>query len=76
MAMYLQQKDVEATVLPWIQAACILMIGDINVETASSIEDISELLVVLKGQQDEWKTVCSLCIIPVVLSPLLQTHSA
>jgi hypothetical protein len=57
MAMYLQQKDVESTVLAWIQAACMCMIDEDCVQAAESSEDKSKAQAVLKEQQDAWEAV-------------------
>jgi hypothetical protein len=58
MAMYLQQKDVEATVVSWIQAACMYMIDEAYVQTAVTLKDRGTVEAVLKGQQNEWSMVC------------------
>jgi hypothetical protein len=76
MAMYLQQKDVEATVLVWIQAVCMLISDDVVVEAPNSVEDIRELLDVLKGQRNEWKTVRSPHITQFVFSSVMQKQPA
>jgi hypothetical protein len=73
MAMYLQQKDVEATVLAWIQAGCIFIIDEVYEKTADSFEDRKKVLAVLKGQENELKAVCLPPFIPCsTLSALLQ----
>jgi hypothetical protein len=71
MAMYLQQKKVEATVLAWIQAACMLISDDIFVDTAESREDMIQVHAALKGHLDEWKPVCSPCVTFSLFSLLL-----
>jgi hypothetical protein len=60
MATYLRQKDIESAVLTWIQEACIIMLDEVCPKSAESPESISQAPAVLKGQKDEWATVCEL----------------
>jgi hypothetical protein len=58
MAMYLRQKDVEAAAFSWIQDSCTLSIDEVLLNTAdSSVDQLEEVRVLLKEQQDEWKKV-------------------
>jgi hypothetical protein len=71
MAMYLQQKDVEATVLTWIQAVCMLMIDEVGETEADFFtlnpqwRDVSKVQAVLKETKGEWEAVrfTSLCTV-------------
>jgi hypothetical protein len=63
MAMYLQQKDVEATILTWIQAACMFMIDEVCVKEADFFtsnpqwRDISMVQAELRERKGEWEAV-------------------
>jgi hypothetical protein len=71
MAMYLQQKDVEATILNWIQAACMFMVDEVCVKEADFFtlnpqwRDVSKIQAVLKEKNGEWEAVrfTSLCTV-------------
>jgi hypothetical protein len=57
MAMYLQQKDVESTVLDWTQAECMRMIDEVCVKAGESFNDKSKAQPVLKEHHDAWEAV-------------------